>query len=195
MEHFLSMNLRCFIAIDIPDPIREEIGAFIHTLKKYDADVKWVPPENLHLTLKFLGSTSETLLPGLLDSLSAVVVPYKPFCIRIEDTGFFPGRKNPRICWIGMEENTGMLKSIHADVENAAKRLGFSSEDREFNPHLTIGRVRSRRGMIAVMNELADCKGRVFGSVMVERIKIMKSELKPKGAEYTCLHEVPFGKK
>ena len=195
MEYFLSMNLRCFIAIDIPDRIRQEIGALTDNLKKYDADVKWIPPENLHLTLKFLGSTAEILLAGVNDALSAVVVSYKPFCIKIEDTGFFPNRKNPRICWIGLEDDAGILKSLHADVENAMKRLGFKSEDRGFNPHLTIGRVRSRRGMIAVMNELDHYKDRAFGDVMVENIKIMKSELKPKGAEYTCLYEVPFGKK
>jgi RNA 2',3'-cyclic 3'-phosphodiesterase len=189
------MNLRCFIEIDTPEQIRQEIGALIDNLKIYDADVKWIPAQNLHLTLMFLGNTPEILLPEIKDSLSAVVVSYKPFYIKIADTGVFPNRKNPRICWIGMEEDTGILKTLQADVENSMKRLGFKSEDRAFNPHLTIGRVRSRQGMISVVNVLDRYKGRTFGNIMVENIKIMKSGLKPQGAEYTRLYEVPFGNK
>ena len=195
MEYCLSMNLRCFIAIDIPDRIRQEIGALIEGLKKYDADVKWIPAANLHLTLKFLGSTPESLLPVLNDSLSGIVVSYKPFYIKIGDTGVFPNRKYPRICWIGMEEDAGILKTLRADIENAMTRLGFKPEERDFKPHLTIGRVRSRQGMINIVNELDQYKGPTFGGFTVENVRIMKSELKPKGAEYTCLYEAPLGGK
>jgi RNA 2',3'-cyclic 3'-phosphodiesterase len=188
------MNLRCFIAIDIPEQIRQEIGGLIDILNKYDADVKWIPAANLHLTLKFLGSTPETLLPKINGSLSSAVASYEPFYIKIGDTGVFPNRKYPRICWIGIED-TGILKTLQSDIETSMKLFGFKTEDRAFNPHLTIGRVRSRQGMINVVNELDSYKGRTFGSVMVGNIKIMKSELHPEGPEYTCLYEVPFGKK
>jgi RNA 2',3'-cyclic 3'-phosphodiesterase len=187
------MNLRCFIAIEIPELIRKEISGLIDNLKKYDADVKWIHAENIHLTLKFLGNTPEILLPKINDSLSAVVASYKPFYITIGDTGVFPNRKFPKVCWIGIED-TGMLKTLRGDIETSMKRLGFKSEEREFNPHLTIGRVRSRQGMISILNELDQYKGRTFGGITVDRISIMKSELKPEGAEYTCLYEAPFGK-
>ncbi len=189
------MNLRCFIAIDIPDSIRQEISALIDSLKKYDADVKWIPAGNLHLTLKFLGSTPESLLHALNESLSGAVASYRPFYITIGDTGVFPNRKHPRICWVGMEEEAGILKTLRADIEDAMSRLGFNPEERDFKPHLTIGRVRSRQGMISVVNELDQYKGRTFGGFTVEHIRIMRSELKPKGAEYTRLYEVPLGRK
>lgn len=188
------MNLRCFISIDIPDQIRREIDVLVGNLKKYDADIKWIPPENLHVTLKFLGSTPENLLPGINDALSAMVSSYEPFCIKIVDTGVFPNQKNPRVCWVGIEDS-GRLKALQADVDSAAKLFGFKPEDREFTPHLTIGRVRSRQGMISILNELDRRKGCAFGSFMVDCLRIMKSDLKPKGAEYTCLYEVSFGKK
>jgi len=188
------MNLRCFIAIEIPDRIRKEISVLIDTLKKYPADVKWIPAESLHLTLMFLGNTPEILLPKIEDSLSAVVASYEPFYITIGDTGVFPNRKFPRVCWIGIED-TGMLKTLQGEIEHSMKQFGFRTEDREFNPHLTIGRVRSRQGMINIVNELDNYRGRTFGGIMVKNISIMKSELKPEGAEYTCLYEVRFGKK
>ena len=188
------MNFRCFIAIEIPDQIRKEIGVLVDSLKKYDADIKWIPPENLHVTLKFLGSTPENLLPGINDALSAMVSSYAPFYIKIVDTGVFPDRRNPRVCWIGIEDS-GRLKTLQADVDNSTKLFGFKPEDREFRPHLTIGRVRSRQGMISIVNELDRQKGYTFGSFMVDNLRIMKSDLKPKGAEYTCLYEVSFEKK
>jgi RNA 2',3'-cyclic 3'-phosphodiesterase len=187
------MNLRCFIAIEIPDQIRNEIRVLIENLKKYQADVKWIPAENLHLTLKFLGNTPETLLPDIVGTLIAVLASYEPFYITIGDTGVFPNRKFPKVCWLGIED-TGILKTLRGDIENSMKRLGFKTEEREFNPHLTIGRVRSRQGMISVVNELDRHKGRTFGGITVDTVSIMRSELRPEGAKYTRLHKAPFGK-
>jgi len=193
MECFPSMNLRCFIAIEIPDRIRQGIGVLIETLKKYSADVKWIPEENLHVTLKFLGNTPETLLPDIRDSLTAIVASYEPFYITIGDTGVFPNRKIPRVCWVGIKD-TDTLKTLQSDIENSMKRLGFNTEEREFNAHLTIGRVHSRQGMISVVNELDRCKDQIFGGMEVKSISIMRSELKPEGAKYTRLYEARFGK-
>jgi RNA 2',3'-cyclic 3'-phosphodiesterase len=186
------MGLRCFIAIDIPETIKKEIGELFETLIKYDADVKWVTAANLHLTLKFLGDTAETAIPQIQKALSTVVSSYKPFCIKIRGTGVFPNRKYPRVYWIGTE-GAGILKNLKEEIENSMIHFGFGKEDRDFNPHLTIGRVRSLKGVINVVNELGAFQGKEFGVMNVDSIKIMRSELKPKGPEYTCLHEVRFG--
>ncbi len=186
------MGLRCFIAIDISETIKKEIAELVETLIKYDADVKWVKAANLHLTLKFLGDTPETAIPQIQKGLSTVLSSYKPFCIKIRGTGVFPNRKYPRVYWIGIED-AGILKNLKEDIENSMIHCGFRKEDKDFNPHLTIGRVRSLKGVINIVKELGAFQEKEFGVINVEGIKIMRSDLKPKGPEYTCLHEIPFG--
>jgi 2'-5' RNA ligase len=109
------MELRCFIAIGIPEPIRKEILDLLNILKKYDADIKWVVPENIHVTLKFLGDTAEGRLPGIAESLRTVASSFEPFYIKIYGTGLFPDKKFPRVIWIGIEHSE-MLMKLHADV-------------------------------------------------------------------------------
>lgn len=188
------MYLRCFVAIEIPEPIKRDIGEFIEILKKYNVDVKWVIHKNLHITLKFLGNTTDVLLTKIREALLNIVLSYEPFYIKIYTIGVFPNRKYPRIIWVGLED-PGILKKLKNDIEDSMALLGYQKEDKEFIPHLTLGRVRSQKGIINLINELDNFKGKDFGSMNVEGIKLMKSELKPKGAEYSCIYEIPFGRK
>jgi 2'-5' RNA ligase len=189
-----KMYLRCFVAIEIPEPIKRDIGEFIEILKKYNVDVKWVIHKNLHITLKFLGNTTDVLLTKIREALLNIVLSYEPFYIKIYTIGVFPNRKYPRIIWVGLED-PGILKKLKNDIEDSMALLGYQKEDKEFIPHLTLGRVRSQKGIINLINELDNFKGKDFGSMNVEGIKLMKSELKPKGAEYSCIYEIPFGRK
>ncbi|OHE59301.1 MAG: 2'-5' RNA ligase [Thermodesulfovibrio sp. RBG_19FT_COMBO_42_12] len=186
--------MRCFIAIEIPDPIKRDIGEFIEILKKYNVDVKWVIHENLHFTLKFLGNTPEVLLPEIREALLKIVLPYEPFYIKIFTIGVFPNRKYPRVIWVGVKDSW-ILKKLTNDIEDSMSLLGYQKEDKEFIPHLTLGRVRSQKGIVNLIYELDNFKEKDFGSVNIEGIKLMKSELTPTGAEYTCLYEMPFGRK
>lgn len=182
------MFLRCFIAIDIPKEIKEDIGEVINLLSKHDADIKWVKSENLHITLKFLGKTPDNLIPKIKEKISYVISSYKPFNIKIYGTGVFPTIKRPRVIWIGAQ-NSDVLINLKKDIEKSMSLLGYKKEDKEFNPHLTIGRIRSQRGVQNVITELNDFKDKFFGNIVVESIKLMKSDLKPEGAEYTCLSD------
>ena len=188
------MDLRCFVAIDIPDPVKKEITEMADILKKYDADIKWVNVENLHVTLKFLGSTPEKSVPEIRESLLKAVSSFQPFYIKINGTGVFPDRKFARVIWVGVE-NGEMLPELAADIDVSMSLLGYKKEEREFKPHLTLGRVRSREGTANVVNELDNFKDKEFGLFTVDRIRLMRSELKPRGSEYSCLYEVPFGGK
>jgi len=187
------MYLRCFIAVDIPEEIKRGIGEMIAVFKKHNADVKWVAHEHLHLTLKFLGKTSEDLLPEIGELLSKIVLSYKPFCIKIYDVGVFPNRKYPRVIWVGIEDSD-FLQSLQRDIENAMASLGYQKEERKFHPHLTLGRVRSQRGMAHIMQELDTFQDKDFGSIEVCNIRLMQSELTPTGARYSCLQEIPLGR-
>ncbi len=186
------MNLRLFIAIDVPERIKRDIGEFTGILKKYDADVKWVKPENIHITLKFLGSTPDTLTGDIRESLQSIASPYDPFYINIQGAGVFPNNKYPRVLWAGIADSA-LLKELRDGIERNLSRFGFPREEREFHPHLTLGRVNGRRGMLSVINEISYFRGRQFGNFMADQVKLMKSELKPGGPEYTCLHSAPFG--
>jgi len=188
------MYLRCFIAIEITEQIKREIRELIDILIKYDVDIKWLILENLHLTLKFLGKTPDVLIPKIKESLLNIVASYEPFYIKICRTGVFPNRKYPRVIWVGVEDSEILMK-LERDIENSMEFLGYQKEDKEFKPHLTLGRVRSQKGIVRIVNELDHFKGKDFGIIHIDRIKLMKSELKPKGAEYSCLHEIPFSRK
>lgn len=187
------MYLRCFIAVDIPEQIKSDIGDLIAVFKEYEVDVKWVMHENLHVTLKFLGKTPEDLLPKIVKLLSEVILSYKPFYITIYGVGVFPNRKYPRIIWVGIED-VGFLKKLQEDVENAMTSIGFKKEEREFRPHLTLGRVRSQRGMANIIHELDAMQIRDFGGAEINKIRLMKSELRPTGTRYSCLREIPLGR-
>jgi 2'-5' RNA ligase len=186
------MNLRSFIAVEIPDPVKMEIGEVTGLLKKYDADVKWVTVGNLHITLKFLGSTPEEAVPEIRKSLVKTVSSFQPFYIKIQGTGIFPNRKYPRVVWVGVEGGDTLVK-LAGDIDNAMSFFGYRKEEREFKPHLTLGRVRSREGISSVVNELDNFREKEFGTFAADRIRLMRSELKPKGPEYSCLYEMPFG--
>jgi 2'-5' RNA ligase len=193
MAGIIDTYLRCFIALDISEPIRRDVSEIIDRLKKHDADVKWVPVNNIHLTVKFLGNTPDDVLSKIRDCLFSVVLSYNPFYIRIYATGVFPNRRYPKVIWIGVGDSE-ILKNLHIDIENAMGSLGFKKETRIFNPHLTIGRVRSRRGILNLVDELDSYQGKEFGNIHVKTIKLMKSELNPQGAKYSCLYEIPLGK-
>jgi 2'-5' RNA ligase len=186
------MNLRLFIAIDIPEEIKKEVSELIDILKKYDADVKWIVPENLHLTLKFLGSTSDTLPGKIRESLLPIVSSYEPFYINIQTTGVFPQEKHPRVLWIGIVDSD-RLNALRVSIDHTLLLFGFPRDDNHFHPHLTLGRVRTQKGVLSLMQEFRNFHDRLFGNFLVDRIKLMKSDLKPKGAEHTCLTELPLG--
>jgi 2'-5' RNA ligase len=185
------MNLRCFIAIGIPENIQKDIMEVMDLLKKNDADVKWVNPEKLHLTLKFLGNTPQTLLPKIKETLSKAVSPYSPFYIKIYGTGVFPNKRHPRVIWIGTKDSE-VLTELRNDIEHSISLLGYQQEDKEYNPHLTLGRVRSQKGIVHIMNNLENFKNKDFGTICVESIKLMRSDLGPQGSKYSCLSEIPI---
>jgi 2'-5' RNA ligase len=186
------MNLRLFIAIDVPEKIKTEISDLIETLKKNDADVKWIIPDNLHLTLKFLGSTPDTLPDKIRESILPVVSSFTPFYINIQSTGVFPNEKHPRVLWIGIVD-ADHLKALRDRIDQIMSLHGFPRDGDNFHPHLTLGRVRTQKGMLTLMRQFSIFKDRVFGNFLVDRIKLMKSDLKPKGPEYTCLYDLPLG--
>ena len=154
--------------------------------------LRWVVPENIHLTLKFLGDTPITKLDTLKEILTAELATFQPFEISIEKMGIFPNYSRPRVLWVGVEDN-GTLSSLQRSVERAASQIGSAPEKRRFSAHLTLGRVRqglrseAQNQIRQVVEEFSDI---AFGSIHVDTIHIFQSELKTKGAVYRSLYPI-----
>lgn len=188
------MGIRCFIAVELPDAVKRGISQSVEVLKKSGADVSWVKEDNIHITLKFLGDTDEELIPSIREALQKKMSPCEPFYITISGAGCFPGMKRPRVLWVGIEDVSG-LKKVRNDVEEVMSRFEFEPEMRDFSPHITIGRVRSQRKTAELAARLGELGSLSFDKLQVNRISLMKSVLKPAGAEYSTLAEIPFGRR
>lgn len=180
--------MRCFISINLDDDLKREIETATETLRKTRSDVKWVTVENLHITLKFLGEIHDDLIPAVKERLSQVSLSHAPSEIKLHGAGIFPDSKRPRVIWLGMKDSD-RLKKLQADIEDSMATLGFEKEGRGFSPHLTIGRVRSMMGKDPLVRAVGTLKDKDFGNIEVKRVSLMKSELRPAGAQYAPVAE------
>ena len=182
--------MRLFVAIEIPEEIREAIAAFLKELRAIAPQVKWVHAENLHLTLKFLGEVEAGKLGAIRNTLAAIRTKH-PVTLDFRGLGFFPNEKRPRVFWAGIEASSN-LKSLAAGMDHVLHRLGFPLEDRPFTPHLTLARF-SLPGLPAkLLASTRENESRTFGSTTVSEFHLIESKLKPGGAEYTTLQSFPF---
>ena len=152
--------------------------------------VKWVRAENLHVTLKFLGETESAKL-GALQNVLAAVRSSDPVNLEFRGLGFFPNEKRPRVLWAGMEASPN-LKTLAADIDRAAHRLGFLLEDRPFTPHLTLARFSLPGIPPKLLQAVNEKTGQSFGSLRTQEFHLIESKLKPTGAEYTTLQTFRF---
>lgn len=174
--------MRTFIAVNLPDEIKKKVAETTAGLKKIDSGVKWVEPQNLHLTLKFLGWVEDTRLPEVVQITGKVSSP--SFKLKLAGAGGFPRGKNPRVLWVDIKEGAEELKALANRLEEDFSSAGFRAEEREFSPHLTIGRVKGKRGIDKVMEEMGHLAGVEFGECQVQNLEIMKSTLTRKGPTY-----------
>jgi len=181
-------KIRVFIAVDFNDV---EIVNNILTLQKriidIEADVKFVEKENLHITLKFLGE----VIPNTIASIQKVLsdIKFKPFNVFVRGVGAFPNYRNIRVVWIGVEEGFEELKSIQNEIDEKLVALGFKKE-KDFIPHLTIGRIKSGRNkdkLIGILNEFRDFN---FGKQLIDTIHLKKSILTSRGPIYSNLYSI-----
>jgi 2'-5' RNA ligase len=190
-------TMRAFIAIPLPGPLLEKIAAVQRQLEKQvpSRSVRWVHVEGIHLTLQFLGDTPTDKLPGIQQALAAVARLAPACAFAVGGLGCFPNPRRPRVVWIGVHEPTGRLAALQDAIEEVMAPLGYPPEGRGFTPHLTLGRVQQRAS-----SSDASRIGEVVASTQVERLAevsadhfaLIRSILKPTGAEYTVLEEFPL---
>ena len=182
--------MRLFVALEIPAAVRDNLATLIEELRNSEPKARWVRPENLHVTLKFLGETPSEKLEAIQNALSAV---RSEQAVRLDfrGLGFFPNEKRPRVLWAGMDALPN-VQSLAASIEQALEKLGFPREDREFTPHLTIARFSSPGVTEKLRAAIQQNMGRESGSVRTNEFHLIESKLKPSGAEYTRLGTFSF---
>jgi len=182
-------NIRSFIAFDIENQsVLKRIAEAQALLVKTGADLKPVEPENIHVTLRFLGSISSEMVDGVFEDMKKV--QFIPFNINLHGLGAFPDVKYPRVCWAGIAEGANQLRGIFSQLEPSLNARGFAAELRGFSPHLTIARVRSGRNKAELAQSIRTNVEYDFGQIRASCLRLKKSDLTPKGPVYSTLKEV-----
>jgi 2'-5' RNA ligase len=181
--------VRLFIAVNLPDDLRRAIHAAAAPLRRRTVPVKWVDPEGLHLTLKFLGAVDPDRLADIVAALERACRGARPFPLPIGGFGAFPTPGRARVLWVGCEP-VPPLELLQHGVEREFAPLGFPVEGRPFRPHLTLGRARpeARGGIRELESVLAELT--FGGETTVGSVEVMESTLSPQGARYAIRHSV-----
>ncbi len=184
--------LRSFIAIELSETLKNELARLQQELKKCGADVRWVKPENIHLTLKFLGDIEEQIVEDVVKIIQGTCSTFKPFSLDIKGTGLFPNPRSPRALWVGVNGSEDVIR-FQGEINDRMSALGFKREKRRFTPHLTLGRFKSPQDKDPLLEKIVLLKNRSLGRMNVLTISLMQSELSPAGAQYRRLADIPLG--
>jgi len=181
--------VRCFIAIDLSSDVRAALADAGERLRAAAprADVRWVATTALHLTLEFLGEVSEERLAGVRSALDAVAAATPPLALTCAGLGVFPGPARPRVVWAGITDGLRGLGLLATALERAMEPLGFPPERRPFRGHVTLGRVRSPRGIGPLARALEREGHAEFGRWTASQAVLYRSRLRPTGAVYDAL--------
>lgn len=185
-----TADTRAFVAIELPSELQQGLNQVITGLQKHTGKaIRWVAPDNIHLTLKFLGSVSSARLNPLMDAIRAEAQRHRVFEVTIAGIGAFPNQKRPRIVWAGVQA-PARLAELQLELERETDRLGYPREERGFSPHLTLGRVAQYASPQDV-KQIADAVNTAvvgeIGRVRVDSLHLFRSDLQPGGAIYTSL--------
>ncbi len=188
--------IRAFIAISLTPEIYQNLDRILEDLKGRlpGTAVRWVPARNIHLTLKFLGDVSVANLELLTKLLQSEVGRYTPFEVSVGDIGAFPSIRRPRVVWVGVKAPAD-LQALQHGIEAETARLGYAHEEREFSPHLTLGRV-SRNATSQDVQRISEVIGSVkvgfLGAARVQAVNLYRSDLNPHGSVYTQIFSAPL---
>jgi 2'-5' RNA ligase len=190
----MARRIRTFVALGLDQAIRDRTVALQDTLAQTGAEVKWVEPENLHVTLLFLGEVDEREVLDVCRAVGDCASARAPFALSVEKTGSFPNPRRPRTLWVGVGEGTQEVVALHDALESVLLDLGcYRREDRQYTPHITLGRVRSEQPNQKLVAALAKHSGWQGGRMVVREVQVLSSELHSEGPVYTVLSRGRFG--
>ena len=179
---------RTFIAVDISEGVRDHAATLQETLAKTGAEVNWVTPESMHVTLLFLGEVDDRELHAVCRAVKEVAVREPPFTLRVSGVGAFPNARRPKVVWAGIADGADVLRRLYDDLETRMLDLGcYRKEERGYTPHLTLGRVKAERDGLALAPELAKRQEWDGGQTTVDEVLVFSSELERDGPVYTVI--------
>lgn len=183
-------SIRLFLAVTLPDEIKSALTDVSRKLQTSCADVKWVKPENYHITVKFLGDVKPEMLDAIIECIRAALKDTTSFDMRISGAGAFMKHGAPSVIWVGTKQGSEQIGAISSRIDDLLSTLGFEKENRAFSAHITLGRARSARGAEKLCDLLVSMKDISIGFMKVNNIAIMKSSLKPDGPVYSTLKTI-----
>jgi len=190
----MSETFRAFIAVDLPETVRLFLAEVQKALKSYAMPVKWVRPQNIHLTLKFLGDTDTAQTARIVAAMTFAAKDCPGVSLTAKNIGVFPDFKRPRVVWTGVNGQLEILKNLQRTLDDHLADLGFPKDRRSFSAHLTLGRVKGKVASTQLKTAIEGLKGFESELFEVDRIVLFKSELRATGAVYTQVHQVLFSR-
>jgi 2'-5' RNA ligase len=191
------VNLRLFVALEPPAAVRERLAAVQAALRRgagrAASEVRWVAPENVHLTLQFLGAVAEERAAAVAGAVAAAASGARPLDLHVRGAGAFPTPRRPRVLWAGLAGDLDALAALAKDLGGRLAPLGFPPEERLFRAHLTLGRARDPRGARGLEAAVAAAAGADAGAWRAEDLVLFRSHLSPKGPRYEALARAPLG--
>jgi len=181
-------SVRSFLAFDLEnEAVRKRLAAVQSPLVQTGADLKLVEPQNIHMTIRFLGDITLAMVEKVFEEMQKV--QFTPFDVRISGLGVFPDLRYPRVVWAGITEGADQLKNIFSQLEPRLRGLGFAPDSKGFSPHLTIARVKSGKNKAQLVDFVTENASYDFGTVKAECLRLKRSDLTPRGPIYSTLKE------
>jgi 2'-5' RNA ligase len=181
-------SIRSFLAFDIEnDTVLNRLSAAQKRLVQKGADLKLIEPQNIHITVRFLGNITPTTAEKIFEEMKKT--QFTPFNVQIKGLGVFPNPNYPRIVWAGITTGADQLKTVFGQLEPRLQGLGFTPDAKGFSPHLTIARVRSGRNKQQLAEFITENADYEFGAVNAKCLRLKKSDLTPRGPVYSTLKE------
>jgi RNA 2',3'-cyclic 3'-phosphodiesterase len=185
--------IRAFLAIELPEALRAGLARVQEELKRSRADVRWVTPGNIHLTLKFFGNVPDDEIDALAQAARGAAAETTPLQLQVTAVGAFPSPNAPRVVWLGLGGDLVPLTQLFYRLEKAFAALGYPPEGRAFNPHLTLGRVKSPANRDKLARMLEKLPPVDWPPFTVKELTLFQSDLSPQGSKYTALEVIPLG--
>ncbi|MFP4588715.1 MAG: RNA 2',3'-cyclic phosphodiesterase [Candidatus Acetothermia bacterium] len=185
--------MRTFFCYELPSQVRQEMRESLGRVSS-PARVKWVNTENIHITVKFLGEINEDQLQEIKEAIEEPLKRHSPFTIEINHLGGFPRLSYPKVIWLGSDDPPEEIHGIHRDLEETLEELGFEREDRDYVPHVTLGRTKEKDSskVKTLGNELKNEKLDRKWQVEISHLTLMQSRLRSSGPIYDLLFKAPL---
>ena len=184
--------MRAFVAIDLPEDIRQSLADLQQQFAQSQADISWVRPDQLHLTLKFLDEVSDSQRAQVEAFLTQLATTTAPITIGLHGVGAFPSSRDPRIIWAGVGKGNAELVALADAIEQESRAVGLKREERAFSAHITLGRLRSARGHQAIATALQTMTWKASAPWLASSLALYQSTLSSQGPTHTLLMTLPF---